>query len=1164
MSRFDDLRKAAGITPAAPSSSSKPQLKSVNLSTRSVVPASELPSQPLVSDLSLQRPVRPTRIETTSQQRVNGPLEMDEPTELDVEAKARQLPVLGQLLKGLDYVADKTEPVAKIMRDLYIPGAGLTNLAGLTSAAEAGVAKVLPKLGNSVLGRIGQKVASEAIVGAPLGAAQTQMVNPDATVDELAKGAAWGAGGGAVLGAAGKGISELRKLSAARRPLSSADDVLRSVQESNTHTINENDALLRSSPEPSMNTTPDVAPESQAMKGSWFTRLFGDQQNLGFSPFGSRRSNRIVTTDQQIVNNPLKSTTKGFVENAKQTGRTAYQNTIDYLSPLKKISREAYDSAMDASRANNIANTIVRDKFVDLEGNVVGKSLNEVMANSRGLGKKVDDYLVLRHAVDRMKRGERVYDDALQMTPEKAEEAVKKLEQRYPQLKGIGQEWNAYNENILKMGVKEGLITQEAMDTMRSANPNYAAMKRQFTTTEKLSRGKSGNAGFSGQNAPIKEVSPTGSTRRIVSPIRSAVEQTYAWQNAMLRNRTMQEVVKTVQLDPEGMKGLVEIVKKPSTSYQSLDDALREGGSEEFLNQLDNDFKNLFKHAKPGEENIVRAMVNGKPVYIKVNDPEAVKALLGMGSDQSGIILAAAQKLSNATKRSATGLFAPMFAIKSLTADTVQAAIQSPNAIKHVAVDLPHALISSIGEIMKIPGLKNLAEDFKRSGGAYSALLQGDRAVNNSVRGLRREAPFSPGGVVKGVEMAVKSPFKALEKVADASENANRMAAFRRALVNKERTPENVRNAINAARESTTNFSRKGAYAKEVEAFSPYSNAAAQGIYRLAKTVAKHPWKTLAGVGTLVVVPKLYEYAKFNDDPDYQKLPARERYRNAIISKNPDGTFNKVPMPPEYEAIGAFMTDVLNDVIKNDPEAYKGSLDALANAYTPPLVSGAMQGLTQGGGIEKSIWGTANSTVISPIAAVGANQSFTGAPIVPMRLQDNSPEFQYDEKTSEAAKWVGGKLGMAPLKVDYLLRSYGGDPARLLLPLNSEFGGGTPKNTLLKNFIVDPEFTNTLSNDFYAAKDSFTKAKNDNKDFDKALPSWYSEDLEKLLNSQAKGSVNKKLSELNDAKRTVTGNKTLNASGKANQLRDIQKQINELYLDVNSQLQKSGVPFPNR
>lgn len=166
---------------------------------------------------SKKRPVRATRIEDIPSEmsaptpHIGGYMEMDEaPRDINAELslKARRVPVLGSLLKGLDWIGEKTEPAAEVMRSFYIPGGGLSNIAGLTQAAEAGVAKALPSLSKTVLGRIGQKAASEAIVGAPLGVAQTQMVNPDASIQDYLQGAKWGAGGGAVLGGLGKGVGE--------------------------------------------------------------------------------------------------------------------------------------------------------------------------------------------------------------------------------------------------------------------------------------------------------------------------------------------------------------------------------------------------------------------------------------------------------------------------------------------------------------------------------------------------------------------------------------------------------------------------------------------------------------------------------------------------------------------------------------------------------------------------------------------------------------------------------------------------------------------------------------------------------------------------------------------------------------------------------------------
>jgi hypothetical protein len=219
MSRFDDLRKSAGISPIGTTKKKeKSTLQSVNLSTRAVTPSAPEPMTPVST-----RPVRPPQmVSLPSFDVTKSPLlqTISKQEPMQIEEKARQVPVLGSILKGLDIAAQKTEPLAALMRSFYTPGAGAANLAGLTRAAGTAVGKALPGLGATTAGKVGKAALTEGIVGAPLGAAQTQMISPDASVGELAKGAALGAAFGGVIGGAaplvGKGVKALRDLAARR------------------------------------------------------------------------------------------------------------------------------------------------------------------------------------------------------------------------------------------------------------------------------------------------------------------------------------------------------------------------------------------------------------------------------------------------------------------------------------------------------------------------------------------------------------------------------------------------------------------------------------------------------------------------------------------------------------------------------------------------------------------------------------------------------------------------------------------------------------------------------------------------------------------------------------------------------------------------------------
>ncbi|MGG1644307.1 LPD38 domain-containing protein [Paenibacillus sp. NRS-1782] len=911
--------------------------------------------------------------------------------------------------------------------------------------------------------------------------------------------------------------------------------------------------------------------ELTPMRQNWFTNLFGNQ-GVGISMFGSNKriSRNPLTTADQIVGNPLRRDVQGTKAEAQAAARAFHQNMVDARSPLKKLSPKAYDQSIDANRANNIANAIANDKFVNPQGEVIGSSLNDIFSKvARGQTPKFLDYLVLRHAATRMERGERVYAKNLNMTTEKVEKQIRSYDQRFPEFKNIASEWDNFNENMLKTyGVEEGLLSEAAFKALRERNPHYTSMRRQFTTSEKFASPfamKQTNA-FSGQKAPIKEVSPTGSVRNIVDPRRSAIEATGAWVNAAMRNRVMQTLVDAVRKDPELYTGTMEIVQKPA-GQRSLKQLLSEGDEVDYVQMLNEDFDKLFNRQRLDEDNVVRAMFKGEPVYLKIKDPEAVKALAGMGAEQSNLVLDVFGKLSDATKYGATGALAPVFSIKGFTMDVTQAMIQSKNPISHLT-DLGHAVISSVADTLPkgTPGLeaiRALSQEFRRAGGEYSAALRGEKPLRKGVRALDRDPFLSPKGIVKGAGKVAASPFRALHKVADITENLNRMAAYKGELrrLGGERTPDNIRNAMREAREITTNFSRRGAQSQNLEKLIPYQNAAVQGARKFFSQVKDHPLKTIGMVSVTVLVPKLIEYSKFHDDPDYQIIPARDKYRSLYVGKNDDGTFTKIPLPQEYGAIGGLFVDTLEKVNNDNPRAFKGAADAVVNAYVPPLVSGALQPITQGGGFEQGLSGTLNSTVLAPAVAVMSNRDYAGRPIESKSFEANSPVNRYDERTSSVAIKLGEVLNMSPKKVDYLIRAYGGDPARLLLPLTSQQGSGNVRNTLLKNYILDPQFTNTLSTDFYDGKTKLQQAAADIADGKSQIPTWYSEDLRKMVTSRAKGSISIRLSDLTNQKRALGNDASLTLTERAASQREIQKQINEIYIDINQRMEEAGVPL---
>lgn len=279
---------------------------------------------------------------------------------------SRKIPVVGPILKALDKVKEFTLPVAQVGGAVYTPGGGLANTATMVGNVGSKLATKAPIFGKTVEGlkggsttvrntlsnRVANEAIKEGVTGVPLAMGQSLAQGQD--LDEVAKQGAIGGVGGAVLGGAlplvGKGVSKV--LDKYKNSKVVVDDV-------------PNDVF------------PDPV-KVDAVKQGWNERLFGNQV-MGITPQSLTTTRNKLSTEGQIVDKPLKQSIEGVVESTKAAGRSAYQNLVDNLDPIKKISKEAYDASIDANRANQISNVIVTDKFVTPQGDVVGEGLQGIV-----------------------------------------------------------------------------------------------------------------------------------------------------------------------------------------------------------------------------------------------------------------------------------------------------------------------------------------------------------------------------------------------------------------------------------------------------------------------------------------------------------------------------------------------------------------------------------------------------------------------------------------------------------------------------------------------------------------------------------------------------------------------------------------------------------------
>lgn len=917
-----------------------------------------------------------------------------------------------------------------------------------------------------------------------------------------------------------------------------------------------------------------VPKQVEAPKESWFEKLFG-RSGVGIKA-GNTNAKELIDTHVTRYGKEQAP----VIERVKDAASIAEQDYIDKFAPFKAISNETYDSAMDSTRANNLANVTIKDKFVDLDGNVKGNSLKDVYSLvPRGQKDIADRYLIMRDAVDRMDRGIKVYGDQpwFPKTSQEAAEMVRQLEIKNPWLKNFGEEWNQFNRNRQDLWVESGLVPQDLIDTLRTTNPNYTPMQRQMPNTSLKNVMRGNSKDFSGQKAPIKRA--VGSSRKIIEPAQSMINSTANSYHAMMRNRAMQKLYEAVVSDPEKYRGIIEIVDEGDTAKQAtlskINQVINDDGLDGLADMLNNEIDSLFTKAKQASakptDNHVTVMINGQPVKMNVQEKSLLRAIEGVSPERLEGILRIADVLSRGVKTAATGALAPLQGTKLFVRDTPIAFAQSKDKVRFLG-DISHAMISQIADWLPefVPGAQNLgklAREYYRAGGGYEQYLRGDSRIRAAASDITRDPLLSGRNILKQVKKTQLGlrPFKEL---GDAFENIPRIAAFQAAMRKSGwvRDEATIRNALNEAREATVNWSRKGAKGQQIESVLPYSNAAVQGTYRMAKFLKEQPVSAL-GLMTAITGATIASYEQLKDDPDYKN---RSKYaKGIVVGKRDDGKFITIPVEPTYQYIADQVLNFYkwakdNEQLPSATESIQEGLDA----YTPKYIAGPASLLTaEGNGSNRFQTGVANTlggSSLEPLVAISTGKNYFGGDIIPKEYQSNSTAFQQNETTSAAANWAAENLGMDAFTFDYLGQKFGGDLAKVLLPMTSDVGKGDPTGNIVDETLArlqlleDPVMKNNLSNEYYKYANKVTQAKADSSRAETPLPDWY-DTVYNQVTSTKKGSVASQISELNKQKKEVQRNLSLTAKQRSEQLRNVQTQINLLRIEGIRIMEQAGV-----
>ncbi|KQY87087.1 hypothetical protein ASD24_26795 [Paenibacillus sp. Root52] len=865
------------------------------------------------------------------------------------------------------------------------------------------------------------------------------------------------------------------------------------------------------------------------------------QPGLGVSGLGKNRdpyaAAALSDTKSQIRSrNSIELGTPGGLANK------AYTALVDDLNPLRQFDRwmekvmgrslraseSTHKLALGTRGADMTARQIVTDGLVDSAGNTVGASLKQVLSElPKGKFLDFEDYLINRHAITRFDRGEKVFKDSLNWTPEAGQIKLDRYDAEFPEFKQIADQLYEFNNTMVqKWLVEPGIISPKQAEAWLEANPYYVPNKRFFSELEKTGKqiGGAKGKGFGGRN-PVKGYQKGGSQRQIISPIEATIENVDAYVKSANRNKVMQQFVNNIKQSPEDFKAFAEIVEQPEKLDDITKQLLDADGLEDLLSRFSDDFNSVMQNTKLDKDNIVRVLVNGEPVHVKINDKSLLEAVTALGPNSGGMLLDMVGWVTNKMKMLTTGAN-PIFNItRNIFRDIPQAYVTSKstgNPIRFVA-DLVQASMETFLN-------KDIYKQYKALGGGHSSAVAANR---NLLAQSKRKILPQPA-----LKNAIPKTFDILENFQNVLETAPRLAEYKRLSKGGKGSQDEVLNALYEAQDLTTNFKRRGTLTRELDKVFPYMNAAIQGVDRFARMYKDNPVQ--AGIKSVlaITIPSLVAYAVNHDDPNYQKLSNRIKDQFILIPKG-DGTFIRIAKPQELGVLfGDIPERLMRKLQDEDPAAFRDFADALRTNFLPP----GIQSLTKkDANIPDRLLG---DTIFGPMTQVSSNRNFADAPIVPGYLERLSPELQSDARTSSLSKFIGEQTGMSPKQLDYLIRQYTGVAGQLALPAMSPANEGTNVlqsvgNAFVTNMTADPVYSNDISKEFYNYKDQMDQANTD-KDL-RDLPAWYNDDLRKQFNRISKdmGSVRKEMRELE-------ANRTLNKAQKREQLRVMQQQLNDL------------------
>lgn len=815
-----------------------------------------------------------------------------------------------------------------------------------------------------------------------------------------------------------------------------------------------------------------------------------------------RTDDNSVQAKVQVVSEQLKRNPQDYLGTLS---RTFVRNVFDDLIDLRGFGR-TYDLAYYEKQARSIAYGRLTSAFTDKNGNVVGKSLADILSDGKideRNARAFDEYLIARVALDHFEAAENgekvgtlIYGDEELNDADSIAERIDKYERENPTFHQASEEVYQYERNLLDLAVNSGLMSEELRDRLNELYPHYVPLFR--VMDDRGQKAKGAARGYANQNTPIARFK--GSGRDIWSPIESIITNTEKFTAACMRNDVMMEftnfidrnegfgwaaeripqakILDFISTDELGKK--LDYFTKNTDRLNSMNE-LQKADLVSDIMEFIGDTLSQWKPAAKQGKNVVSVMRNGKRQYYEVHDQGLFKALTNMDAPQFDLLT----KFFGAVTRMNKFFYTtsnPQFVFTNPQRDIVTGFISS------TTTDNPGKYLWDFGKAwMNAVTNSDEYKEYVRNGGGYMGSVTSDYNILKRVK--KDVIPQNKSQIKRFMDVVSEI----VPRLVDAGETASRLAEWKRAIAQG----DNYMEALRKAQEVTVNFARGGRVVKQINQYIPFFQAGFNALahnYDLfvnggdggggrngnngfgldlspeGKRRRRRAWiKWFLTTGLLAMLTWLYNYVIAPKITGESEEEVKQSYDN-LSNYNKNAFYNMYIGDDKFIRIKKTQDmSVPATIVERMAEYYvlgqKDSLNGLADFVFDNILPANPHSV---------------GDVLSDVSGIGTfvdlyrNEDFKGSPILSSRYQYLPKEEQYKENTSQVWIALGRAIGQSPIQLQYAAEDNFGWAARLidnLTPYNGERSLGI-KNKL----VVDSVYSTDTINNFYDQKDYYDKA----------------------------------------------------------------------------------------